>query len=104
MQGCKPGPRARAVDSVQPSENDKLQLIMQVADEVARRYQIADSCELWGEGWLGAEYAERGHVVSRGPLLPYMRICIRGFMQNSTKSRWIDRTATSIHNEIKNED
>jgi hypothetical protein len=56
------------------TEADKLHLIMQVADEVARKYRIEPE-SLWGVGWEAVAVAERTWKPS-GPILAYMRVFI----------------------------
>jgi DNA-directed RNA polymerase specialized sigma subunit len=77
----------------QVTEKDKLHLIMQVADEVARVYRIADPCELWGAGLLGVYQAEAKWDGVR-PFLPFAHKWVRGAILNSLREAAIDRKTT----------
>jgi hypothetical protein len=64
------------------TDDEKLHLVMQVADEVARKHRIADPCELWGEAWLGMKQAESLWDGAR-PFLPFARTRVWGAIMDS---------------------
>lgn len=66
------------------TEQDKLHLVMQVADEVGRKYRI-DPTELWGAGWLTIKVAEVGWRPT-GSFLAYARRCLRTDMRKAAMS------------------
>lgn len=64
------------------TQQQKLELVMEVAAQIGRRYGI-DPTELWA-GWLAVKVAEAGWDGVR-PMMNYMRVSVRGLMLNSMK-------------------
>ena len=63
------------------TEEDRLHLLRQVADEVSRRFRVPAE-ELLAEGMIAMITAERRYNPKRGGFLPFVRRRVKGAMQN----------------------
>lgn len=66
------------------TEQDKLDLMLRLADEVAKQYRVEDPCELWGAGWEAVEVASRTWA-GIGPQLGHIRETVIRAMEREIK-------------------
>ena len=81
--------RVPTLEELGVTEADILHLVQVVSDQLARKYGV-ESCELWGQAWLGVRVAMVRYRSERGAFLPFARNSAIISINNNMRTRRID--------------
>jgi len=81
--------RVPTLEELGVTEADILHLVQVVSDQLARKYGV-ESCELWGQAWLGVRSVMGRYDGKRGGFLPYARKRAAGSIEDAMRKRKLD--------------